>query len=299
MTKLIIMNGAGWPGMARSTELLREEAELLTVVEEGIKLTERDPGVRSVGYNSPPNAAGVMQLDASIMDGDTLSAGAVGALEGFMHPSSVAREVMKRLPHVMVVGAGAQQFARECGFPEEEILSPQAKHEYEEWRSRTISGPILSAFSPEERRGSHGTVISLVRNSSGSFAGGVSTSGWDYKYPGRLGDSPIIGAGLYVDSRYGAAACTYCGENAIRVSLARSVILYMKKGASVADAVAEGIADLSALKGGIQGQVVVYATDKDGAFFVGRRFRVPEPSHYLVWNESMASFEKREACEVG
>jgi len=301
MTRVIIMNAEGWPGISRSAELLTSEATPLEVVEEGIKLTEREPRVRSVGYNSPPNALGVLQLDASIMDGDTLNAGAVGALEGCMHPISVAREVMNRLPHVLLVGAGAQYFARECGFPAEDLLSPEAKQDYDQWKAQHLKGSILAEFFSTEMRGSHGslgTVISLVRSESGSFAGGASTSGWDYKYPGRLGDSPIIGAGLYVDSRYGAVACTHCGENVMRVSLARSVILYMKKGASVVEAVYEGLADLAALKGGIQGQVIVYAIDKKGSFFVGRRTRTSKPSYYLVWSDGMASFERREVNEA-
>jgi L-asparaginase len=154
-------------------------------------------------------------------------------------------------------------------------------------------------FSVQEGRGSHGTVISLVRDRSGSFGGGVSTSGWDYKYPGRLGDSPIIGAGMYVDSRYGGAACTHCGENAIRTSLARSVVLYMKKGSTVREAVAEGIEDLAALKNGFQGQVVIYAVDKHGEHFVARRYKDGPPCEYLVWCEGDRESRKHEASFIG
>jgi beta-aspartyl-peptidase (threonine type) len=299
MRQLVIMNKEGWPSMDRAKELLEADAGLLDVVEESIKCSEREPGVRTVSYNSLPNALGVMQLDASCMDGDTLQTGAVGALEGFLHPISVAREMMRRLPHVMLVGAGAQRFAKECGFEEQEILSPQAKLEYEAWKEKHLKQPLVSMFSADDGFGSHGTVICLTRNKSGSFAGGVSTSGWDYKYPGRLGDSPIIGAGLYVDSRYGGAACTHCGENAIRTALARSVVLYMKKGASVRDAVAEGMEDLRALKGGFQAQVVIYATDKNGEFFVARRLRRTEPSHFWVWHDGMVKPEQREAEWLG
>jgi beta-aspartyl-peptidase (threonine type) len=299
MRQLVLMNVEGWPSMQRAKELIELNANPLDVVEESIKCSEREPGVRTVSYNSAPNALGVMQLDASFMDGDTLQTGAVGALEGFLHPISVAREMMRRLPHVMLVGAGAQRFARECGFSEQELLSPEAKAEYEVWKEKYIQQPLVNMFSAEDGFGSHGTVICLTRNKAGSFAGGVSTSGWDYKYPGRLGDSPIIGAGLYVDSRFGGAACTHCGENAIRTALARSVVLYMKKGASVRDAVAEGIEDLKALKGGFQAQVVIYATDKNGEFFVARRLKREQPSYFWVWHDGMPKPEQREAEYLG
>ena len=302
MNKLVIMNNEGWPGIVHAVELLNRGALNLEVIEESIKLVELEGRVRTVGYGGLPNALGVMQLDASIMDGDTLESAAVGALEGIMHPISVVRELMKRLPHVMLVGAGARQFALECGFLDADVLSPESKAAYLEWKAKTPFSKVIDIFDPEQGRGCHGTVISLVRNARGSISGGISTSGWDYKYPGRLGDSPIIGAGLYVDSRYGGAACTHCGENAIRTSLARSVVLYMKKGASVQDAVVEGIEDLKALKGGYQGQVVIYAVDRYGDYFVARRFKdsdKPLAAEYLLYHDGMSEFEKREAVYVG
>jgi beta-aspartyl-peptidase (threonine type) len=298
MQRIVVMNGEGWPGIGRAVELLTKDAATFDVIEESIRLVESDSAVRTVGYGGLPNALGVMQLDASLMNGDTLESAAVGALEGFMHPISVTREMIKRLPHVMLVGAGARQFALECGFPETDILSPESKEQYAKWRASTNFKKAVDIFDHDTGKGCHGTVIALVRNGGGSIAGGVSTSGWDYKYPGRLGDSPIIGAGLYVDSRYGGAACTHCGENAIRTSLAHSVVLYMKKGASVRDAVAEGIADLSALKSGYQGQVVIYAIDRNGEYFVGRRFDREEPCSYLIYHDGMTAFEKRFAQAV-
>jgi beta-aspartyl-peptidase (threonine type) len=299
MSRLVIMNGEATPGISRAVELLRANALPLDVVEESIKLVETDPSIHTVGYNSPPNALGVMQLDASCMNGDTLETGAVGALEGIVHPISVAREMMKRLPHVMLVGAGAQQFAKECGFQQGDSLSPEMRAVYDEWSAKNLKQPLVSMFDPNVGKGSHGTVICLVRNATGSFGGGISTSGWDYKYPGRLGDSPVIGAGLYVDTRYGAAACTHCGENAIRTSLARSVVLYMKKGASVKDAVREGMEDLAALKGGFQGQVVIYAADKNGEYFIARRFKEGGQCMYYVWRDGMKEIEHRQAEYLG
>ena len=298
MKRIVIMNGEGWPGIERAAELLQKNAPNFDVVEESIKLVERESSVRTVGYGGLPNALGVMQLDASLMDGDTLESAAVGALEGVMHPISVTRQLMKRLPHVMLVGAGAKQFALECGFEEADLLSTEAKAAYAEWKQKNPFAKVLDLFNHEEGKGCHGTVISLVRNQAGSMAGGISTSGWDFKYPGRLGDSPVIGAGLYVDSRYGGAACTHCGENVIRTSLARSVVLYMKKGASVRDAVAEGIDDLAGLKGGYQGQVVIYAVDKNGEHFVAQRLEKGDPCPYLVYHDGMSAFEKRTASFI-
>ena len=299
MKKIVIMNGEGWPGIERAAKLLQENAPNFDVIEESIKLVELESSVRTVGYGGLPNALGVMQLDASLMDGDTLESAAVGSLEGIMHPISVTRQLMKRLPHVMLVGAGAKQFALECGFAEADLLSPEAKSAYAEWKAKNPFSKVLELFNHEEGKGCHGTVISLVRNHAGSMAGGISTSGWDFKYPGRLGDSPVIGAGLYVDSRYGGAACTHCGENAIRTSLARSVVLYMKKGASVRDAVAEGMEDLAGLKGGYQGQVVIYAVDTHGDHFVAQRLQKGDPCPYLVYHDGMATFEKRQAAFIG
>jgi beta-aspartyl-peptidase (threonine type) len=299
MRSLVIMNGEATPGIGRAVDLLRNGASPLDVVEESIKIVESDPSIHTVGYNSPPNALGVMQLDASCMNGDTLETGAVGALEGIVHPISVAREMMKRLPHVMLVGAGAQQFAKECGFEQGDSLTPEAKAAYEAWKVTNRKEPLVSMFNPTIGIGSHGTVICLVRSAAGSFGGGISTSGWDYKYPGRLGDSPVIGAGLYVDSRYGGAACTHCGENAIRTSLARSVVLYMKKGATVREAVAEGMEDLKGLKGGFQGQVVIYATDKDGDYFIARRLQDVGSCMYYVWRDDMPEVAHQKAEYLG
>jgi beta-aspartyl-peptidase (threonine type) len=299
MPKIVLMNAEGWPGIEHSAQRLQEGADPLDVIEEGIKLTEKHPGVHTVGYGSPPNALGVMQLDASIMNGDTLETAAVGALEGIMHPISVARTMLSKLPHVMLVGEGAQRFALECGFKKEELLSPEAKRDYEKWREENLKGPVVDIFKPEDGKGSHGTIVCIARDDKGRFGGGVSTSGWDYKYPGRLGDSPVIGAGMYVDSRYGGAACTHCGENAIRTSLAHAMVLYMKKGASVRDAVVEGLQDLKALKGGFQGQVVLYAVDRNGEHFVARRFEGGYECEYLFWADGMKSYEKREAVFLG
>jgi beta-aspartyl-peptidase (threonine type) len=146
----------------------------------------------------------------------------------------------------------------------------------------------------ENPQASHGTTVFLVRSKDGNLAGGVSTSGWAYKYPGRLGDSPIIGAGLYVDNRYGAVACSHTGEMTIRAGTSRAIIAYIKKGATVEEACHEALDDLRALKGGYIGRVVIHAMDKDGKpCVVGLGFEEEVP--YWYWREGMREAECRKA----
>lgn len=298
MKPFILMNSEGWPGIDRAITLLNAGESSLDVVEKSIMLSESEELVRTVGYGGAPNALGVMQLDASCMRGDTLECGAVGALENFMHPISVARKVMETLPHVLLVGSGATLFAQEMGFKETNLLSPSAKERFDLECPSPGDQPLVNRFRLPNVQGSHGTVISLAGDGNACLAGGVSTSGWDYKYPGRVGDSAVIGAGLYVDNRYGAVACTHCGENSIRAALARTVILHMQKGSGVREAVAEGLMDLRVLKGGYQGQLVVFAVDKEGQLFVGKRLSEGPRLTALFWNGTTTGAQTVEAVTV-
>ena len=179
------------------------------------------------------------------MDGSTLRTGAVGALKGFLHPVSVAREIMRRLPHELLVGEGAARFAQEIGADTTENLIEDSRRVWQAWFDRTLTPeqkqawpniPLAElcrhAIDPETGRD---TTVFLAQDQLGDIASATSTSGWGWKYPGRLGDSPIIGAGSYADTRYGAAACTGAGEMTIRCGTSRSIVLYIKKGASVAE----------------------------------------------------------------
>jgi beta-aspartyl-peptidase (threonine type) len=302
--KTIIMNEEGWPGIKIAQRMLKANSPLLDIIEESIKATEAEPKVLTVGLGGSPNALGEMELDSSIMEGDTLLTAAVGGLKRTLHPISVARKMLElqrddKFAHVMLIGEGAKQFASEAGFKDEDILSNDAAKKYQSWRNLNPDDRLLDIYARNPGTGSHGTVIAIASNNNGQLVGGVSTSGWDHKYPGRLGDSPIIGAGLYVDSRYGAAACTHCGENAIRTSLARSVVLYLKQGLGIKESVIEGVKDLAALKGGYQGQVVIYGLDKYGDYFVAKRFSEGKPCHYLVYQEGMSEPKKTEALTIG
>jgi beta-aspartyl-peptidase (threonine type) len=241
--------------------ILAAGGSALDAVEAGTRLVEDNPADHSVGYGGYPNLLGEVELDASIMDGTTLRAGAVGALRGYRHAISVARRVMAELPHVLLVGDGAARFAAEIGMQAENLLTPEAEHAYREGISgrvpddfRDAQGALISdllrratgiATDPERVAG---TVNFLAIDAQGNIASAVSTSGWAWKYPGRLGDSPIIGAGNYADSRFGAAACTGWGELALRASTARSVVLYLQQGHALEDACRAAFADLAAFE---------------------------------------------------
>jgi beta-aspartyl-peptidase (threonine type) len=255
-------------------EVLRQGGSAIDAVVAGIKPVESNPNDHSVGYSGLPNLLGEVELDASLMDGQTLAAGCVGALHGIEHPIEVARKVMEELPHVLIVGAGADRFASEMGFPQRDLLTPEAKAIWEKGLRRdtdltpgealfneTMARIAQRAADPERPTG---TVNFIAQDRDGNIACGVSTSGWSWKYPGRLGDSPIIAAGNYADNRYGAAACTGHGEMAIRSATAHSVVLYMKMGMSLDDALREAMNDLKSLGGPWVSRMNIIALDRDG-----------------------------------
>jgi beta-aspartyl-peptidase (threonine type) len=275
---LLIASSNGRVGMDAGWEVLASGGSALDAVEAATRLVEDNPDDHSVGYGGYPNLLGEVELDASIMDGTTLRAGAVGALRGYRHPISVARRVMEELPHVLLVGDGAARFAAEIGMRPEDLLTPDAAAAWREGIAgrlpeafRDAQGEIIAgllrratglATDPERVAG---TVNVIAHDRAGRIACAVSTSGWAWKYPGRLGDSPIIGAGNYADDRYGAAACTGWGELAMRACTARSVILYLKQGLPLEDACREAFRDLSAL-GTPPGHALMslIATDRHG-----------------------------------
>jgi L-asparaginase len=271
---ILVTNNEGTVGVPTTARLLAEGQGGLDAIEAGIRLIEADPSVRTVGRGGWPNILGEVELDACLMDGTTLRSGAVGALKGFLHPVSIAREIMRRLPHELLVGEGAARFAREIGAEPADNLIEDSRRVWQEWFDRTLTPEQKKAWpdtdlavlcrhaiDPETGRD---TTVFLAMDAAGAICSGTSTSGWGWKYPGRLGDSPIVGAGSYADTRYGAAACTGAGEMTIRCGTARSVVLYMKAGASVADAVREAVEDMRALKGGLISRVTVHAIDARG-----------------------------------
>ncbi len=287
---ILVTNNEGTLGVPTTARMLADKAAALDAIEAGIRLIEADPSVRTVGRGGWANLIGEIELDACLMDGTTLRSGAVGALRDFLHPVSVAREVMRRLPHELLVGEGAARFAREVGAEPAENLIEDSRRVWQEWFDTTLTAAQKAAWpnidlaalcrhaiDPEVGRD---TTVFLAQDATGSICSGTSTSGWAWKYPGRLGDSPIVGAGSYADTRYGAAACTGAGEMTIRCGTARAIVLYMKKGASVADAVMEAVDDMRALKGGLISRVTIHAIDTRGNHSV---VAVNGPGNNVYW----------------
>jgi len=272
---IVVASANGSVGIKESIRVLRAGGSAVDAVEAGIRLVEANPDDHSVGYGGYPNLLGQVELDASIMDGRDLASGAVGAMGGYKHPISVARKVMDNLPHVFLVGQGAERFAAEMGFEWCDLLTEEARQVWEERLRADMSEESLDRLAERpdlwkwveiatdpERAG--GTVNFIAQDSQGNICAGVSTSGWAWKYPGRLGDSPVIGAGIYADNRYGAAACTGMGEMAIRASTAHSVVLYLKMGLSLAEAGRGAMEDLNGLGGRYLSRMSFIAMDRRG-----------------------------------
>jgi L-asparaginase / beta-aspartyl-peptidase len=269
--------------------LLCEGKTALEAIEQGIRAVEANTEDESVGRGGYPNALGIMELDAGVMDGRTRASGAVGALQGYLHPISVAYAVMRELPHVLLVGEGAARFSREINAEPGELLTDEMRANWEAWRSRFNFDPesgeqslIEAVYRGRDPQRSGGTTIYLAQDRYGDIAAATSTSGWAWKYPGRLGDTPIAGAGFYADNRYGAAACTGMGEIAIRSGLARMTVAYMQMGRSVREAVQEALADIRYHPDQNTG-ITLYAIDARGNSFVGYVYGSDHPTpHYYI-----------------
>ena len=272
---IVVAGSNGVVGIKEAVRVLRDSGSAVDAVEAGIRLVESNPKDHSAGYGGFPNLLGEVELDASIMDGRTLAAGAVGALRGYTNAISVARKVMDILPHVFLVGDGATRFAREMGFAPCDLLVEDSRRVWLERLQRDLPPKALDSLSdrsdlwkwveiasdPEKARG---TVNFLAQDASGNICAGASTSGWAWKYPGRLGDSPVIGAGTYADSRYGAAACSGMGEMAIRACTAHSIVLYLRMGMSVEGAGKQAMIDLKDLEGAYLGVMNALVLDHEG-----------------------------------
>lgn len=218
-------NEAAWNELARG-------GSSLDAAEQGVRVVEDDPNVSSVGYGGLPDERMEVTLDASIMDWKG-NCGSVAALSGIKNAVSVARTIMERSRHVMLVGTGAYAFAVANGFSPEEILTARSREEWLKWRGEAASARGRGgAGEMNGPHGDHDTVGLLVLDAEGRLSGAVSTSGTAWKLPGRVGDSPIIGAGLYVDGRIGAAAATGVGEANMRIVGAHLIVEQMRAGAS-------------------------------------------------------------------
>jgi N4-(beta-N-acetylglucosaminyl)-L-asparaginase len=209
-------------------EILKQNGSALDAVEKGVQRVEADPEERSVGYGGRPDRDGNVTLDACIMD-EKANIGSVACLQHIKHPISVARAVMEKSPHVMLVGEGALQFAMRQGFQKEDLLTKASEKEWREWLKTSEYKPVVNIEN-------HDTIGMIALDAHANLSGACTTSGMAYKMQGRVGDSPIIGAGLYVDNEVGAAVATGHGEEIIRVVGSHLVVEQMRHGKSPQDA---------------------------------------------------------------
>ncbi|MHA1418775.1 MAG: isoaspartyl peptidase/L-asparaginase [Candidatus Heimdallarchaeaceae archaeon] len=274
-------------GLPTGSRILAEGGSALDAVEESIKLIENNPYDITVGFNGFPNLMGIVELDASIMDGKTRKVGAVAAVKNYRHPISIARKVMDLTPHAFLVGEGAERFAKALGFIEEEIIDELGMKNYHnvmEGKSLEIpeeaqklvrelfmnfdvhlkevmeNYPVMEWYEKLSFN-KHGTTNVIALDSERNLAAGVSTSGLAMKFPGRVGDSPIVGAGVYCSEKAGAA-CTGTGEITLRLSTARMVVDRVENNKTPERAAELGILDLKDIKE--EGVIHIIAMDKNG-----------------------------------
>ncbi len=269
----IAANNAAW-------KILRSGGRALDAVEKGVMVTESSQNC-CVGLGANPDRDGFVTLDSCIMD-EHANCGSVAFLERIKHPVSVARRVMEKTPHVMLVGAGAQQFAVSQGFPlEPQVLSKDAEKAYKQWLKKSEYKPVINiensgkqkqtAFAPTKLDNgdwNHDTIGMVAMDAAGNLSGSCTTSGMGFKMRGRLGDSPIIGAGLFVDNEVGAATATGQGEDVIRICGSHLVVELMRQGLSPENACKKAVERIIKIKGASAKEIQVgfIAINKQGEY---------------------------------
>ena len=250
-----------WPNVEANKAawaVLSKNGRALDAVEAGARIPEDDPNNNSVGHYGLPDRDGKLTLDACIMD-ENGNCGSVAFVQGYMHVISLARMVMEKTPHVMLVGEGAEKFARDNGFKKEKLLTKSAEEKYKEWLKK-------SKYTPDTKL-NHDTIGMIALDSKGALSGGCTTSGMAYKMHGRVGDSPIIGAGLFVDGEVGAATATGVGEEMIRIAGSHTIVELMRQGRSPQEACEEAIKRVIKKNGEAKAKVLsvaFLALSKDG-----------------------------------
>ncbi len=244
-------NKAAW-------EILENGGNALDAVEAGVRITESDADNRSVGLGGLPDREGKVTLDACIMNHEN-ECGSVAFLQDIEHPISVARKVMEDTPHVMIAGKGAYDFAISKGFEHKNLLTPEAKEEWLKWKESE------EQKKPEINSENHDTIGMLAMDAAGNISGACTTSGWAYKLHGRVGDSPIIGAGLFIDNEVGGACATGLGEAVIRIAGSATVVELMRQGKPPKEACKEAVERIIRKHKDIKGlQVGFLAINKNG-----------------------------------
>ena len=288
---VVISSGNGLRSTDEGMRLLAANADTLDAAIAGVNIVEEDPADMSVGYGGLPNEEGVVELDSCVMHGPSWNAGAVAALRRIKTPSKVAKRVMTHTDHVLLVGEGALRFARAHGFREEDLLTERARQAWIQWKGRHSEeddwlSPDEAGMKLEHRP--TGTITCLALNGKGDLSGVTTTSGLAFKIPGRVGDSPIIGAGLYVDNDVGAAGATGRGEAVIIAGGSRVVVENMRHDMSPEDAIRDVLQRIARQttehrlrdeKGRPRFNVTLYAVRKDGRYasgslWGGRKFAV-------------------------
>jgi N4-(beta-N-acetylglucosaminyl)-L-asparaginase len=291
-------------GSKRAADLamkrVKEGLDPLDAAIEGVALHEADPNDHSVGFGGTPNEDGVVELDASVMHGPTHGAAGVAGLRNIMHPAAVARTIMRRTRHVLMVGDNALKFARDHGFPEVDLLTDVTRKAWIEWKEEKLRGnrypTDVALLEPDVRRINdkitHGTVHCSVLDTHGNLGCTTTTSGLGYKVPGRVGDSPIIGAGLYLDNTVGSCGSVGLGELNLVNCACFLLIEQMRQGKNAKDAI---IATLKRINettprdprfrdpktGKLNAGVVFYALTKDGKTEAAS---INEPATFWVHN---------------
>jgi N4-(beta-N-acetylglucosaminyl)-L-asparaginase len=303
---VVISSANGIRGVARAYDMItRQNADTLDAIIAGVNIEELDPEDQFVGLGGLPNEEGVVQLDASCMHGPTRRAGAVGALEDIATPSLVAKAVMDHTDHIMLVGAGAKKFALEMGFKEQNLLTEKSRQDWLRWkaclnpadawldtRSDSVLPPSTSSIPfdhPLNVKFTTGTINMNAVNAAGDMSSVTTTSGMSWKVPGRVGDSPIIGAGQYCDNTVGAAGSTGRGEANIKACGAFLIVEFMRQGLSPDDACLKTIDRVIAMterrlldaQGRPLFDLQFYALAKDGRFgsataYEGAQFAVAD-----------------------
>jgi N4-(beta-N-acetylglucosaminyl)-L-asparaginase len=303
---VIVSSANGIRGVARAYDMIaRQNADTLDAIIAGVNIQELDPDDQSVGLGGLPNEEGVVQLDASCMHGPTRRAGAVGALEGIATPSLVAKAVMDHTDHIMLVGAGAKKFALEMGFTEQNLLTEKSRRDWLRWkaclnpldnwldaRSDSVTAPNTASIpfdDPLHVKFTTGTINMNAVNAAGDMSSVTTTSGLSWKVPGRVGDSPIIGAGQYCDNTVGAAGSTGRGEANIKTCGAFLIVEFMRQGMSPDEACMKTIDRVIAMterrlldsRGRPLFDLQFYALAKDGRIgsataYEGARFAVAD-----------------------
>ncbi len=291
----VVASANGLRAVERAGRLLAQGADTLDAAVEGVKIQELDPEDTSVGYGGLPNEEGVVQLDASCMHGPTRRAGAVAALEGIKTPSEVAKCVLLYTNHILLVGEGAKRFALSYGFREEDLLTEKSREEWLHWRANRGADDDWLNVPPDAKLVARptGTINCNVVNARGEISSVTTTSGLAWKIPGRVGDSPIVGAGQYTDNDVGAAGSTGRGESNMKVCGAFLTVEFMRRGMKPTDACLETLKRVIAAseprlldrQGRPTFGLTYYAVNKNGEYGAASF----TPTKYAAWDGEKAA----------